>query len=73
MKEMPVSVDVLEEYEFTHRMAGHHGKGFNRTLDAIVKNGNVRYQVESFREVIKTTRSLGCAVQYYNEIQRVIG
>lgn len=58
----------LSDYEFENRIAGHHGKGVNKSIDAVVSlAGGISYRVTSDKKLIKETRSLGSAIQAFNE------
>jgi hypothetical protein len=61
-----IKVEDLAEYEFKHRICGRHGKGWNKTIDAVIKHKSIRYRVSSHKTEILNTSSLTKAVAAYN-------
>jgi len=63
-----INVNDLENYEFTNRMCGEHGRGVNKFIDAKVKGKRIRYVVSDQGEIVLDTPSLKSAVDAYNDI-----
>lgn len=68
MSKFEISTKQLVDYQFEHRMAAQHGRGKNKTLDAVVKHHDVIYRVKSKKEVVIETASLAIAVLKFNEL-----
>lgn len=63
-----LSATEMANYEFTQRMAGQHGRGVNKSLDAVVRHKVVKYVVRDCRVVVFEGDYLQRAVDFYNEI-----
>lgn len=65
---MKVKANDLAEYEFEHRLCGHHEKEINKSIDVRVKHKRIIYIVKNQKKVILETPCLGSAVSEYNGI-----
>lgn len=63
-----VSMENLQDYEFTYEIAGAFGKDENKVLQARVKNDTLIYEVTLHRKIIATYDNLRQAINAYNAI-----
>ena len=70
MKRHIISKTDLEDFETITRLAGHHCKGINKSLDMKVNPVNKRiwFEVSDFRTVISAGPELDDAIDTYNNI-----
>jgi hypothetical protein len=62
-----IKVEDIEDYEFEHQIASQCGKGANKELKAVVRDGSVKYEVYSRKELICETGFILIAVAAYND------
>lgn len=68
--EHQASIEQIETFESVSRLFGHHGKGFNKSIDMITSavNKRVWYVVNDHRIAIYSGPDLDEAVKIYNFI-----
>ena len=62
-----INVQEMADYEFEHRMAAVHGRGTNKSLEAVIRHKIVKYRVMSQKELVLETSILVDAVDAFNE------
>ena len=62
-----INAEDFEMYEFSHQIAGSFGRGEHKELLAVVKGGNIKFEVRSQKILIETTTIIAVAVAAYND------